>query len=242
MSRYNRSLLTVLALAGSVAAAEGCSATTTGGTSAGGTDALSSQTLLFIQRQTTTGQRAGARLPALRARRQPEPALARPRRRDGDQPDRRLHDGRLQRRRRVVRRDAGRLLDEEDANDHYHIYTVQLSPARTASTRSTRRRRAIRTTSTRSTCRAASSPSSRTRCTRRWGPAPTSTSTRASSPARDHQRRRRRRRPAPLPAEPLAHRGAVPPLRRRIGFSQWEHFGPTNDVKLFARQPRRHSR
>jgi hypothetical protein len=54
MSRYNRSLLTVLALAGSVAAAEGCSATTTGGTSAGGTDALSSQTLLFIQRQTTT--------------------------------------------------------------------------------------------------------------------------------------------------------------------------------------------
>jgi len=54
MSRYNVSLLTVLALAGSVAAAEGCSATTTGSTSAGGTGALSSQTLLFIQRQTTT--------------------------------------------------------------------------------------------------------------------------------------------------------------------------------------------
>src|SRR5580704_11682255 len=54
MSRYNVSLLTVLALAGSIAAAEGCSGTTTGGTQGGSSDPLSSQTLLFIQRQTTS--------------------------------------------------------------------------------------------------------------------------------------------------------------------------------------------
>ena len=54
MSRYNASLLTVLALAGAVATVEGCSGATTGKAAAGSTDLLSSSTLLFIQRQTTT--------------------------------------------------------------------------------------------------------------------------------------------------------------------------------------------
>ena len=46
-------------------------------------------------------------------------------------------------------------------------------------------------------------------------------------------RRRRRRRPAPLRAEPLAHRRAVPPLRRHASASRsGSTSASTNDVKL----------
>src|SRR5208283_3568212 len=57
MSRYHVSLLTVLALAGSIAASGGCSGTTaTGGTGtqSAGVSGLAGQTVLFIQRETTT--------------------------------------------------------------------------------------------------------------------------------------------------------------------------------------------
>src|SRR5208337_1135327 len=55
MSRHHVSLLTLLALAGSVAASGGCSGSgTPTGPAATGVGSLSGQTLLFIQRETST--------------------------------------------------------------------------------------------------------------------------------------------------------------------------------------------
>jgi len=161
------------------------------------------------------GQRAGAGLPALRARRQLEPALPGPRRRDGDQPDRRLHHRRLQRRRRVVRRHAGGLLDEGGRERPLpHLHCPALSrlgwPVRGAPEDGGRPGRhqphlcAGRPHRLRHQpdVHGHGDPRRRVRALAR-GPS-----------AGDHQRERWGRRSPSLRAEPFAHRGALPPLRR----------------------------
>ena len=116
--------LTILGLLGAVAGLGACSGqTTTSGSSGGGVAGV--QSILFIKRQTTTDHRtacvtvdvAGGNGQVLDYQRY-EPGgslnILSPARADGhgDEPHGGLHHGRLQRRRRVVRRDAGRLLDE----------------------------------------------------------------------------------------------------------------------------------
>ncbi len=167
------------------------------------------------RRRRRGGQRAGARLPALRAGRQLEPPLAGAAGRHARQPHERLSPGGLQRSRRLVRRHAGRLLDEagrqrslppiHGAADGRLGRDVRRPPAdsrvvrrhqphlRAGWPRRVRHQRELHRHG---------APRRRVRARAR-GP-----------PARDHHPRRRRRQQAPLPAEHLARRRSVPSLRR----------------------------
>ncbi len=120
-------------------------------------------------------------------------------------------------------------------DDHYHVWArTSTAPAMSGSSPSV-----TTTTSRRSTRPRTASPSSPTSRTPRWALAPTSTTTRASSPSS---------RPSALSggdadrmvcSQNLSHTLGRHSLLSdgRVLYSRWEHLGPVNDVKLFAMNP-----
>jgi hydrazine synthase alpha subunit-like protein len=250
MSRYNASLLTVLALAGAVATVEGCSGATTGKAAAGSTDLLSSSTLLFIQRQTTTVVKNpdgtttvtvdvdGGNGQVLDYQRWVPGGslnLLSPARADGTRTNLTASYTTADFNGADVSFDATQAVFSMKAsmNDHYHIYTVQLTPAADGSYQVHQLTGGM------------------------WddinpiyvpnGQIAFVTNqmyTQMGTRADEYEHARAALQLATVSidggdadrhlfTQNLSH--SVAPFMRsdgRIGFSQWEHFGPVNDVKL----------
>lgn len=252
MSRYNVSLLTVLALAGSVAAAEGCSGTSSGGGTGGGStsDPLSSQTILFIQRQTTTvtknpdGTQSvvvdvdGGNGQVLDYQRYVPGGslnLLTPARADGTRTDLTAAYAAADFNGADVSFDATQAVFsmKTGGNDHYHLYTVQLTPSADGSYQVHQL-----TGSVWDDINPIYIPNGQIAFVTNQ------MYTQMGTRADEYEHARAALQLATvtidggdadrhLMTQNLSH--SVAPFMRsdgRIGFSQWEHFGPVNDVKL----------
>jgi|HubBroStandDraft_1064217.scaffolds.fasta_scaffold07252_3 hydrazine synthase alpha subunit-like protein len=249
MSRYNVSLLTVLALAGSVAAAEGCSGTATG-SGAVSSDPLSSQSILFVQRQTTTVVKNadgtttvtvdvdGGNGQVLDYQRYVPGGslnLLTPARADGTRTNLTSAFAAADFNGADVSFDATQAVFsmKTDANDHYHLYTVQLAPSADGSYQVHQL-----TGSMWDDINPIYIPNGQIAFV--TNQMYTEMGTRADE--YEHARAALQLATVTidggdadrhLMTQNLSH--SVAPFLRsdgRIGFSQWEHFGPVNDVKL----------
>jgi hypothetical protein len=251
MSRYNVSLLTVLALAGSITAAEGCSGSPTGSGGGGSSsDPLSSQSILFIQRQTTTVVKNadgtttvtvdvdggnGQVLDYQRYVPGGSVNLLTPARADGTRTNLTTAFPAADFNGADVSFDATQAVFsmKTSANDHYHLYTVQLAPSADGSYQVHQL-----TGSMWDDINPIYIPNGQIAFV--TNQMYTEMGTRADE--YEHARAALQLATVTidggdadrhLMTQNLSH--SVAPFIRydgRIGFSQWEHFGPVNDVKL----------
>jgi hypothetical protein len=255
MSRFNASLLTLLALAATVTAAEGCGGPVTGSTTGSSTDILSSQAILFIQRQTTTVTKnpdgttsvsvdvAGGNGQVLDYQRYvPGGSLniLSPARADGTRTNLTSAFAAADFNGADVSFDAKQAVFsmKTGGNDHYHLYTVQLTPSKDGSYEIHQL-----TQSMWDDINPIYIPNGQIAFV--TNQMYTEMGTRADE--YEHARAALQLATVSLDGgdadrhlmtQNLSH--SVAPFARsdgRIGFSQWEHFGPVNDVKLRVVNP-----